>query len=270
MNAPTEKRFLRIAGEGKLRYWTTPEVKVLREHYPLGGAVACLPLLPYRTLGMVYAKASALGIKAPYVPRSGFKRRTWTTDEHMDAAIRRVYQLPPRKNAINELAAALQRPRWWVSNRAADLGMVQPRFKEPEWTEAEIELLGDNSHKDVAAIQKLFLRHGYKRTRTALSVKRTRLHFSTQDPGYCTATALARLLGVDAKTVTRWIEKEGLPATRRGTARLEIQGGDHWSIALKQFRAWISAHRQLVNLRKVDQPWFYEEVVFATSGGRKG
>ena len=56
----------------------------------------------------------------------------WASSESIDAQIRHVYQSAPRKNAVNALAERIQRPRWWVSKRARQLGLVAPRFKEPD------------------------------------------------------------------------------------------------------------------------------------------
>lgn len=44
--------------------WTTREIALLREHYPRGGAVACLPHLPRHTESAIRQKAAELGIAA--------------------------------------------------------------------------------------------------------------------------------------------------------------------------------------------------------------
>ncbi len=44
-------------------FWTTKEVAILREHYPRGGGVACLDLLPDREIQAIYRKAATLGLR---------------------------------------------------------------------------------------------------------------------------------------------------------------------------------------------------------------
>lgn len=85
-----------------------------------------------------------------------------------------------------------------------------------------------------------------------------RLGCDTADPDHFTAGQLAVLLGVDGKTVTRWIKVENLPGKKRGTARTEAQGGDMWWIARKNLKTWIGSHAQLIDLRKVDRFWFID------------
>lgn len=45
--------------------WTTREIALLREHYPQGGAAACLPHLPRHTARAIRLKANELGLQAP-------------------------------------------------------------------------------------------------------------------------------------------------------------------------------------------------------------
>lgn len=238
-------------------FWKTQEIAVIRSLYPEGGAEACLPFLPGRTMSGVYQQARVHRVQAPR-KRGGGSRKRWSSSEPMDAAIRYALQQPPYRNMINELARKLMRPRWWVSKRACALGLTLPRFKELPWNTEEIELLGEHSHKSLAHIRRLLQKSGHRRTETSIAVKRKRMRFDTQDPDYYTATSLAGLLGVDAKTVTRWIERDGLPATRRGTARTAQQGGDmHW-IARRSLRAWMAKNWSAIDLRKVDRQWFME------------
>lgn len=54
--------------------WTTGEIRILREHYPVGGANACAPLLPKRTKQGIRIRAALLEIY--FEPYLGRKRRT--------------------------------------------------------------------------------------------------------------------------------------------------------------------------------------------------
>jgi hypothetical protein len=228
---------------------------VLREHYASGGAEACLPLLPGRSLDAIYKHAFAMGLTAP---ATEFRRERWQSSEAIDNVIRR-YWLNPRKGFRTECARVIGRPGWWTSRRATHLGLTAPRFKEPAWSEDEIELVGANGHKSLAAIQKLLRRHGFVRTETAIVVKLKRMGPGSRiDPEHYTAGQLAKLMGVNPKTVTRWIATGMLKADRRGTERSAVQGGDHHWIHRKAVRSFVRDNAAAVDLRKVDRFWFID------------
>lgn len=234
--------------------WTTREVTVVREHYPTGGVPACAPILPRRSYTAIHQMASKLGLLK--TDRRKFTR--WTTDEHIDAAIRRTYIENPAKGAIDALAITLMRPRCWVSARARKLGLVQPRFKELPWTQVELDLIADNATKNNQTIARLLKRRGFNRTPTAIVVKLKRLHADRTDLDHYTGRGLADLMGVDSKTVTGWIHKGWLVAKRRGTDRVETQGGDqHW-IHRRAVRRFITENTGAVDIRKVDKFWFID------------
>lgn len=239
------------------RAWTTREEAVLRARYADGGARACLAELPDRSLGSIYQHARKLGLRAPREAGARARQRYFFS-EALDVQIRLVYQSRPSRGDINALSRKLMRPRWWISKRAAALGLVVPRYKMSPWSPRELDLLRRKAHRHPEVIRRAFLAAGFRRTTTAIAVKIKRLGLETADPDHYTAHALARLLGVDGKTVTRWIAAESLPAKRRGTARETTQGGDHWWIHRADLRRWILSHAQLVDLRKVERYWFIE------------
>lgn len=238
-----------------VQHWTTTEEKILREHYSTpGGMDKCIELLSRRTRSSIYQHALKLGLKACH----GGKHQYYETNDFIDNAIRQAYQKPPVKGAIQQLANRLNRPRYWVTKRATALGLITPRFKEPPWCEQEIEILEQHGHRALETIQRALARQGFKRTTTAIHVKRKRLHIDTHDPNNYTAHGVATLMGVDSKTVLRWIEKLDLKASRRGTARTDQQGGDQYQISRKNLRQWIADNATHMDLRKVDKFWFID------------
>lgn len=244
------------AGDTKRREWTTTEEKVLREHFATGGAPKCRQLLPYRSESSIYQHAAKMGLKSTKVPE---KRQRWSTNDHIDAAIRRVYQSDKlNTGVVKALAATLGRPNWWVKKRATALGLSVPRFKEPEWTPEELKLLEENAHKNPDTIRRLFARHGFKRTTTAIVIKTKRLGCDKTDYDHHTATALSGLFGVDAKVITGWITKGWLKAKRRGTERSDLQGGDMWWIHRRDIRRFVIDNAAAVDIRKVDKFWFID------------
>lgn len=245
---------------GSRRFWTTREEKLLRQHYPQGGVAACLAHLPGRSASAIYNHAAGLELAAPATAKADFRRQRWTSSDHIDAVIRRVYQRVPSKGDISRLAIAVGRPGWWVTRRAAKLGLVTPRFKEPAWTDEERDIVRENFHRAPRTILRMLQRAGYKRTETAITVMGKRLGATREDPHHLTATGLATLMGVDAKTVGGWIARGLLRARRRGTDRTVAQGGDqHW-IHLRDVRVFIIDNAAIVDIRKVDRFWFIDLV----------
>ena len=249
------------------KYWTNQEIATLREVWPRG-IEAALEALPGRTPSAIYTKASALKIKGQLGAGSR-RRRKHTPTPEIDAAIAEVYLGKPRSNMVNELAARLEMPRWWVSKRARALGLTVPRFKEPGWTEAEDELLLATLQHVPTHARRLFAKAGYIRTATAIVLRRKRIGFrARQRDDVYTAGRVALMLGMDPGTVCDWIDQGLLDAWLRGTARTERQGGDGWFVAPGSLRDFIRDNPNRVDLRKVDRLWFLEFAFGAPRGPR--
>jgi hypothetical protein len=239
-------------------FWTIKEVKIVAEFYPAGGVSACLPLLANRTKGGVYQQARKLGLMfGDNKPRP---RKLWETTKDLDRQIIDHYQTEIGKGSIKKFAARINRPYWWVKKRACVLGVARQVAgnKEIDWSDAEIRLLENHSYKHPDVIARIFRANGFKRTATAIVVKRKRLHCDTVDIENYTATQLAGEFGVDIKVITRWIEKGWLKASRRGTSRSKQQGGDMWWIKRKHVRDFVVESIGVVDIRKVDKIWFVD------------
>ncbi len=248
---------------GPARFWTTRELRVFRETYVAGGLAACLEALPGRTASALYNRAGLMGLHRPRVAE--FRKR-WTANPALDEIIRRVYAKAPTRGAIIALARSLGRPRWWVSKRAAALGCVAPRFKQPDWTDAEDEVLIAAPALHLRTLQKRLARIGSRRSETAIKVRLKRIGASRRDdPDRLSALGVATLMGVDGKTVTLWLAKGWLKAKRRGTERTVQQGGDQWVIKPADVRRFVIDHAAHVDLRKVDKFWFID--LMAHAGG---
>lgn len=242
------------------RFWTVKEEAVLREHYSRPGGVAvCVSLLPGRSVGAIMQHGGhVLQLRAH---KSPLERKRWTTTEHIDQAIRFVYQNNPQRSAINDLARRIARPRWWVSKRSAALALAVPRYRDKPWSDRETEILEQWSFRSLKAIHRALKAEGFARTETAIAVKRKRLHLDVRDPNQYSARQVARLMGVDGGTVCHWIKNFGLPARRRGTNRTAQQGGDEYVITRKALRWWIAENAARVDLRKVDRFWFIDLLI---------
>ena len=240
-------------------FWTNKEAEIVSRHYATGGATAVMKLLPNRTRGSIYQQAKKQGVM--YGDNKPRPRQVWETTGEMDRLITECYRSEPERGKIKMLARNISRPYWWVKKRAAALGLATQALngnKELEWSEAEISLLEENSYKNHEVIARIFRAKGFKRTATAIVVKRTRLQCDTVDIDHYTATQLAIEFGVDSKVVTRWIDRGWLKARRRGTDRTDRQGGDMWWIKRKQVRAFIVDSIGIVDIRKVNKIWFVD------------
>lgn len=239
------------------RPWTTSEDRTLRELYPRETPARCAEVLG-RSLGSVYNRASTLKLRAANAGEAPSARRRHSSSEWLDRQIVRLYQTARTGGEVQAFATRVGRPRWWISKRATQLGVVVPRFRTPEWSEEEIELLHAWQGQCLAVIRKRLARRGFTRSETAIQVKLKRLHISPNLPNTVSAHELSKLMGVDGKTVTRWIHTGLLEASRRGTKRTEAQGGDEWLISHRAIRLFCQNHPVNVDLCKVDRFWFID------------
>ena len=244
------------------RLWNTREIAILREHWPTAGIAGCLPLLPGRSAHGIYAKAAALGLLSPETVRRGGPRQRYTSSEHIDRAIVAAYASALGRGKMQRLSATLMRPQTWIKRRALHLGCVVPRLMESDWCEAEIAILEKNATRDPHAVARILGRAGYRRTASAVVVKRKRLHIDHFDPDHFSARGLAALLGVDVGTVLRLIAR-GLPAKRRREDSAE------WRISRRGLRQFIRDNPTAIDVRKVEGVWFIELLTGGDLGVRR-
>ncbi|MFV0623773.1 hypothetical protein ACBY01_07160 [Sphingomonas sp. ac-8] len=244
-----------IVGEPKAggrRFWTTREIALVREHYPVGGVQACLPLIHGRSASSIYQRAGILGLHAP--GGTPFEQREHlASSPAIDEAIRRWHAAGARRDGLVELVRATMRPRRWVTNRAKRLGLTPPRFRSPAWTTAEDDILRSFAGKMPSTAVAALKRAGYRRTETAVVVRSKRLHISRVPEDSFSATELAQLFGVDGKAVTSWIEKGWLKATRASDA-----AGSPYRIKPAAIRTFIMDNVSLLKLGRVDPHWFVD------------
>jgi len=246
-------------GRRDKRFWSAAEDKKLREHFPVGGAPACIPHLPGRGPGAIYQRATKLGLSAPHVNNLRKKRREYPAD--IDDQIREAWPTLQGKGATNAWADKIGIPRWWLTKRATKLGLTKAWKKEPPWTQAEIDLMKDAPLHDPVKCSRIFREHGFARSPTAIVVKAKRLDLSRRYRETFSATAASKILGIDAKSFTRMILTGELHAEKRETLRVAQQGGDPWSIPRAVLRAFVIEHLERVDIRKVDKFAFVDLLV---------
>jgi len=260
-----------VPGKRDERFWTDAEDAVIRQHFPAGGAPACLVHLPpHRTPSGVYQRAGKLGLSGAAKRGGGPKVRIPVPDD-IDETIRAAWgEMDGRKRGeVEALAGRLGVPRWWLTKRLTRLGLTVPHKKEPPWTAAEEALMANVPLHSPDLCARIFREHGYRRSPTAIIVKAKRLGLSrraTRDT--LSAREAARILGVDDKTVTLLCIDGSLKAGRRGSKRLPQQGGDAWAIKPADLRAWVIEHVGDIDIRKVDKFAFVDLLVSGVDGER--
>lgn len=246
-------------GRNRRYFWTTTEVSLLRQNWTALGIRGCAALLPGRSAQAIYSRAGALGLRAPEHARTGFRRRRLPNSAHMDDAIRACWATGPRRGEVRKLAAATGRSRDWLKRRAMTLGLSRLREKGLPWTAEEREFVAARAAQSSISISRAMRKRGWSRTATAVTVQLKRMHASRRDVDLMSARQVGLALGIDSHVVRRWVEKYGLAAERRGTARTEKQGGDEWVISRRALRNWIADHAATVNLGKISDPeWFID------------
>lgn len=243
-----------IAPKGYL--WTTIEEAVLREHYSTAGPERCAELLSHRGLAAVYSKAKKLGLIAPPALSTTAGKRfatKWPQCDRVDLMIRDAYEGGLRKRGqLKSLAMTVNRPKWWVAKRAVQLGCTVERMRPLPWTRPELALLESYSICDPKVIAAKLREAGFRRTPTAIVVQLKRRQIDRTDPDSWSATDLGPLLGVNPATVADWIARRGLSAKKTPYGHT-----GRYFITRRALRAWLRENHGFVDLRKVDQPWFW-------------
>jgi hypothetical protein len=249
-----------VRGKHSERHWSDEEIAILRKRYPVLGGKSCLPFLPRRGIENIYAKANALGLKAPNAP---FMREKLQFTPEMDARIREAFPTLTKRGSVAALAEELGVRRHQLSQRLSTLELTMPRIKEANWTAAEVSLMQRIPLHDPEKCSRIFREHGFSRSPNSIMVKAKRLNLSRRTHTNYSAQQAAVIFGVDAKWVTNRCIDGRLTASRRGTERRIQQGGDTWAIERADLRRFILAHLGQIDIRKVDKFAFVELLVGA-------
>ncbi len=172
-------------------------------------------------------------------------------------AIVRIYQRDTGNGQVAALANRLNYPRWKITRYAIRAGLIAKQKKEPDWNEREIHILELNAHRCPEIIQRKLKISGFIRSVTGIVLKRKRMRFLGNLDGM-SARSVADCLGVDVHFIMRAIQGGRLKAERRGTQRIESQGGDFWYIKEKAIKEYILNWINEIDIRKVNKHWFVD------------
>src|SRR5581483_117614 len=174
-----------------------------------------------------------------------------------DAIIREAYlkQRQGDRQALKSASLHLGWPRNAICKRGAELGIS--RAKERSWTLAEEDLLERFGYLAPTGIQRRLAAAGYRRSVAAIQMKLNRCRIKQNLDGYA-ACSLADALGVDVHKVLLWIRRGLIRATRRGTNRIQEQGGDIWWISRREVRRFILRCPEEIDLARVEKIWLLD------------
>lgn len=181
----------------------------------------------------------------------------WPITSEMHEQIKKLYRNNTGNGEVAEYAKRIGYPRWKITRYAVTHGWLARQKKEPDWSEKELKILEYNAHLSPEAIQRRLVKYGYKRTECAIVLKRKRMRFLKNLNGQ-SANSLALCFGTDVKFITRAIKHGKLKAKKRGTKRIERQGGDHYHIKDKDIRAYIIGYVAEIDFRKIDKYWLVD------------
>lgn len=239
----------------KGHFWLTCEQAVLAKLWDGGlGIEEVERALPHKSRTAIEQQATEMGLPRVGGPLPGGFR----TNDRIDTRIKEVYGQGPW-GAVNKLAAELGVPGWWISRRAGQLGLTRQRLKAPDYSDAELGILRRCAGSGAARAQQELAKAGFTRSVGAVASKLKELAVRNEDCDVLSARSLATCMGVDEKTIVRWITRADLKASRAGAG---------WRINVTDLRTWVITHPRLVDLRRVDGVWFID-MLGGTRPGRK-
>lgn len=237
--------------------WTESEVTLLAREWPKGGLRACRKHLPGRSDTSIAAKASMMKLKVG--GRQHPRPINWTP--FLDKQIKLAYA-DPTTGAVKSAAKRIGVSYGAIRMRARTLGCIYRYYNVP-WREEENEIVQDSLEKGLTYTRRKLKKAGYNRSEAAISSQRNRLGLTSDyDPDIMNANQLAKLCGVDGKTVVAWIKGGWLEGKRGEAINTPGPKKDYlWVIKSRDFRTFIRDYPLVIDLRKVDQPWFLDIVL---------
>lgn len=253
--------------------WTKEELELLEREYPKGGIKAVRPLFPNRTTTALKGKALYLQLRVE--GRSPYLRQEPT--ELIDAALKRAYL--DGKPDLKKLARTWNRTHGWIKWRAMNLGLSKAAHGAPTgpWLPEEDSLLECCLDREygISTIQKKFQAAGYRRTLSAVAnrVRTLGLRFSRD---WWNVSDVARALGIEDHSVTRWIALGKLVAEKkRGPMYDHLPVSDDsrtimWQVKPAALRKFLLQNPQLWDHRRMKKEVLLDLLCGGEDGLTKG
>lgn len=241
------------------RGWSEGDLAIMREHWAVLGTVRVRPMLSiWRSEGCIQGKAKRMGLsrtgkRAPY--------QRYAQSDLIDHQIRAAYATGT-PGEIKALSARLGRGAGWIKWRAMQLGCRPVRIKEPNWAPEEDAIVEAMEGRGVAAIRNALRKAGYQRGLKAVYQRLRTRGLDLHGDDHMTLPAIAHAMGLDDKSVDRWVRVYGLKTTTRRNYRGEKMH-IRW-VSRAELRRFILENLVYVDIRKADKFW----LVDLLAGGR--
>lgn len=170
----------------------------------------------------------------------------WTDAE--DEVIRAAYAEHYGKKALHVAERRLGFSRESIKSRAQTIGAARTAAKAPPWSPEELAALERVSHLGAAAAGRALRKAGYTRSAAAIAIQRKRRRMA---PDGMSMNALAELLGVDRKTVTRWRDKAMLRVI--ATGKTCGGGAEVGHVSTGAIREFILRYSSQIDLARVER-----------------
>ncbi|WP_367154689.1 MerR family DNA-binding transcriptional regulator [Methylomonas sp. HYX-M1] len=179
--------------------------------------------------------------------------------ERTDKLIIAAYQSAGyNKGAVKKAVKATGFSIGTLHRRAAELGVVPSHRKLHSWEPWQVQLLEDNAHKSLSALNSMICRRGGpSRSLLAIAAQLKDLGLGQRqsriDAGIYSAAQAAKLLGVTDDVIRRYINIGLLSAKQRDDITKR-----EYSITDADLKKLLMTHTCEVNFTKIDKYWLVE------------
>ena len=142
-------------------------------------------------------------------------------------------------------------PRSNISRHVMKLNIPRVYILEPHWSARELEILNSNAYKEAKIIQKRLECAGFKRSLNSISAKKCKLKVSYSYEGM-SATQTAECLGIDERTVIKWITAGMLSAAKRG------KNDKIFWVKSEDLKQLFIKYTSEINFSKIDKFWLVD------------
>lgn len=182
--------------------------------------------------------------------------------EHADKIIRNAYQTNAYcKGSVIKAAKVLGISMGSIHRRALALGVLgQERKRQHRWEDWQLNILLENSHKSLSAINAMIVRRGGEsRAESAIYTQMQKMRIKVRqariDAGCYSACEAARILGVNDAVVLRYINSGMLKAK----VRPDVNRNERL-ITDADLRELLINHAPSISFAKIDKYWLAEQI----------
>ncbi len=193
------------------------------------------------------------------------KRINFTEQE--DKLIIQAYQSQSYNlGSVTKLKKLLGKTSGTIHRRASELGVVPEHRKLHPWQDWQCQLLEDNAHKSLVAINAMLVRRGApNRSLVAIRAQMQDMGLKSRqsriDAGVYCLGQVATLFGVTNDRIKRYIT-DGMLAAKKRTDITDLE----YQITAADLRRLLINHTHEINFAKIDKYWLVDVLTNAIKG----